>query len=48
MPESDTALDGGRRVADALLAAGLIEGAVVSLRGRLVVRGGEWPQMEAS
>jgi len=37
--EIAAALDAGRLVADALLAAGLIHGAVLALRGRIVVRG---------
>jgi ApbE superfamily uncharacterized protein (UPF0280 family) len=46
--EIDTALDAGRRVADALLAAGLIEGAVLALRGEVVVRSLSIPALERS
>lgn len=43
--EIDAALDAGSRVADALRAAGLIEGAVLALRGRVRVRGVTVPEL---
>lgn len=45
--EIAAALDGGQRVADALIAAGRISGAVLALRGALRVRGISLPALEA-
>ncbi len=42
------ALDGGERVADALIAAGRIHGAVLALRGAVRVRGAALPALEQS
>ncbi len=46
--EIDTALDAGQAVADALRAAGRIDGAVLVLRGRMRVRGLPLPALDAS
>lgn len=44
-PEIAAALDAGRRVADALRAAGLIHGAVLALRGRIALCGTHVPEL---
>lgn len=46
--EIDQALDAGTRVADALIAAGRIDGAVLALRGAFRVRGPAFPAIESS
>ena len=43
--EAEAALDAGRRVADALRAAGLIHGAALALRGRIVLSGIGTPEL---
>ena len=44
--EADAALDAGRRVADALAAAGLIDGAVLALGGRFAISGTNLSRLE--
>jgi len=46
--EIGSALDAGRVVADALLAAGLVDGAVLALGGRFAVSGPVLPRLEAA